>query len=470
MTTSVAPNANNTLTVPELRLPLGVAVVAGDGTRWAVRIPTKYGGVLKVTVTGAQIDIQQPPGTSLVGTTATPNEMSAAVTFGKCLVVITGGSGALLATLVQKASSRVADPYASPGAAPLLPWNFYYWPSVAYAAQANDVLTRYATAVGKSPSDATAWERANHQSDHFNWAGHCALSAAASALFEQPTAQTINGQPFTEDEMEFLAAEWYGVFGKDGDVLWLDTENIKPAGKDILYFLKPGGPKDRQALIQGFSPFFAASEAVSRADGWMNGDGGEQAFTANRRAAFGKIAANFFAFIQDKLCGAGHPLESNMRSYNGNESPQPVWNQAFFYYEATFEETWPRNPYNDHDIKVTCTLYSNIDNPPPTTGLPGTVTDNTVTPGTSSTDCWLYKHVYRIVFDDDGMPNAGADENDWVSLQNDQGQELYAPQYLSTLATPSTSPAPGKDNTFLEGNPTLGAEFLHYVTIRDRFK
>lgn len=468
MVTSVAPNADNTLTVPEVRLPLGVTVVASDGTRWSVWIPTKYGGLLKVAIAGAQIDIQQPPGTSLAGTTTVPNEMSTIVTFGKCLVIIKGGSGALVATLTQKAWSRVTD--TDPNAAPLLPWNFYYWPSVGYAAQANDVLTRYATAVNKSPSDATAWERANHQSATFNWAGHCALSAAASALFEQPTAQTINGQSFTEDEMEYLAAEWYGVFGQDGESTWLDTSATKPAKKDILYFLKPGGPKDRQALIQGFSPFFQPSDAVNRADGWMNDDGGEQAFTSKRKADFGKWAATFFSFIQDKLCGAGHPIESNMRSYNGAESPQPVWNQEFFYYEATFEETWPLSPYNDHDIKVTCTLYSNIDKPPPTTGLPGTITNNVVTPGTSSTDCWLYKHVYRLVFDDGGMPNVSAAENDWVSLQNDQGQELYAPYYLSTLGTPSATPLPPKTDPLIEGNPALGAEFLSYVKIRDRFK
>jgi hypothetical protein len=481
MTTAVAPNVDNTLTVPVRRLPLGVPIPTDAGpTRWKVWVPTALGGLLTISHSAAtQIDIQQPLGTSLAtGTT----EATTVVAFGDCWVVIAGDSGALFATLVQKAWSRMAD--GDPTADPLLPWNFYYWPSNQSspdAVKARAILKKYAFAVGNSGIQADDWEFANHQvPGAAGWAGHCHNAAPASALFEQPVAQTINGTDFDEEEMELLATEWFGNFGVVQQDWWLQNGTIptpyNPAQFDGLAYLKPGDPKDRGTLIQGLGHVYdSPAMAVQRADQWVALAGGEAGFPDWAKTQFGQLAASFFIQIQTSLGQlqtsrgvGGGPLTSNMRSYVGADGPDQVWNQIFFYYEATFAETWPSDPQDDHDIKIACDLYSNIDQFP-SPGLPGAVVATEVSPGTSSTDCQLYKNVWRIVFDDSGQINPSDDRNEWVSLQNDSGEELYAPTNLGRMLPPLAAPRQGGD-PFMAGNPAVGVELLSYVKLNARYK
>jgi hypothetical protein len=478
MTTAVAPNVDNTLTVPVRRLPLGVPIPTDAGpTRWKVWVPTALGGLLTISHSGAtQIDIQQPLGTSLAtGTT----EATTVVAFGDCWVVIAGDSGALFATLVQKAWSRMAD--GDPTADPLLPWNFYYWPSNQSspdAFKARAILKKYAFAVGNSGTQADDWEFANHQvPGTASWAGHCHNAAPASAFFVQPVAQTINGTDFDEEEMELLATEWFGNFGS---IHWEwallnGTVPPYPGGLDLLAYLKPGGPKDRASLIQGLGHVYdSPAMAVQQGDQWVASAGGEAGLPDWAKTQFGRNAASFFMQIQTSLGQlqtsrglGGGPLTSNMRSYEGADGPDQVWNQVFFYYEATFAETWPSDPQDDHDIRITCNLYSNIDQFP-SPGLPGAVVATEVTPGTSSTDCQLYKNVWRIVFDDSGQINPSDDRSEWVSLQNDSGEDLYAPTMLGRILPPSMTPR--QDVPISIGNPALGAEFLSFVKINVRYK
>jgi hypothetical protein len=290
-------------------------------------------------------------------------------------------------------------------------------------------------------------------------------------LFEQPTAQTINGQAFTEDEMEFLATEWFGSYGVLAPSDWT-LRNTRFSGMpgrwDILGYLKPGGPKDRSALIGGLGHESDPSTAVQIADAWVNNAGGEAAFTDWIKKDFGKSAATFFNTLQTQLAMTGAPFSSNLRSYEASSGPEQVWNQVVFYYQATFAETWPRNPHDDKDIKVTCDVYSNIDQRP-SPGFGGTYASGAVTPGASSQDSWLYRNVWRIVFDDKGQVNASDDRNEWISLQNDQGQELYAPTNLTQIQAPLSSPRQG-GNPFMLGNPVLGTEFLAYVKINARYR
>jgi hypothetical protein len=141
---------------------------------------------------------------------------------------------------------------------------------------------------------------------------------------------------------------------------------------------------------------------------------------------------------------------------------------VFFYYEATFVETAPDAiPADDHDLMVSCNLYSNIDHYA-SPGYPATVSNNLVTPGTSSTDCLLFKHVYRIVFDDGGFVGSDA-RSEWVSIKNDHDKDLYAPINLSPVMTPNSTPNTGWA-PFSRGNPALGLEFLSYVKVNARYK
>lgn len=215
----VAPNNENTLEAPALRLPLGNPLPCGAGfTHWRVYVPTLLGGVLTVRCPGAVVvGIQQPLGTQLaIGSF----EVSAKVAFGPVWVIAIGLESAMIgANLVQTAWATRTSRFTNPDAAPLLPWNFYYWASdreSSFATAARETLRKYANAIGRLPDAAEAWEIKNHQRDGAGrWEGHCHLMAPASAYFVQPAGQTINGQSFSEDEMEFLAGEWFAAYGNE---------------------------------------------------------------------------------------------------------------------------------------------------------------------------------------------------------------------------------------------------------------
>jgi hypothetical protein len=470
MASPVAPNADNTLTIPVRRLPLGVPVPSPPGpTRWRVWIPTYLGGELTIRCSDAsQVEIQQPDGNSLASGTAEAVTFAA---FGECFVATTTSGGMIIASLVQTAWSRMHELLPNK---PLLPWNFYYWParrSSAAADEARDILKRYASAVGKSPDVADTFEHDSHQSpDAAGWAGHCHHAAPASALFEQPVATTIGGQFFSEEEMEFLATEWFGNFGQVQDPSWTlrNTRFPHAIGRwDVLGYLKPGGPKDRATLTKSLGGEFDPSTAVAAGEVWSIAVGSEAEFKDWINKDFGKAAAGYFQKLQDELAANGLPLLSNLRSYEPHRGPEEVWNQMIFYYRATFSETWPQNPQDDKDLKVSCEVYSNIDTRP-SPNLAGRFASGSVIPGQSSKDAWLYRNEWRIIFDGQGKINASDDRNAWTSLQNDQRQELFAPTNLNLLGPPASVRRTGPP--FGTGNPVVGMEFLKYATINARYK
>lgn len=247
----VAPNNDNTLTVPARRLPLGTPLPCEAGlTIWRIHVPTALGGVLTVKrPASVVVDIQQPLGQSLARSSI---EASTFVQFGPVWVVAIAPEIALIgANLVQTAWAKIAPPVGNLNAAPLIPWNFYYWASdreSSFALAARETVKKYARAVGRLPDAAEAWEIKNHQRDGAGrWEGHCHVVAPASAYFVQPAAQTINGQPFSEDEMEFLAGEWFAAYGNEAYGWHIDEADGLP-----LSSIKPSDPRDRSTLEQLF--------------------------------------------------------------------------------------------------------------------------------------------------------------------------------------------------------------------------
>jgi hypothetical protein len=76
-------------------------------------------------------------------------------------------------------------------------------------------------------------------------------------------------------------------------------------------------------------------------------------------------------------------------------------------------------------------------------------------------------HHGRIVIEDP--------RNEWRSIKNDAGEELYAPTELVCIDPPAKIPrvftSAGTPIPAYElGNPVVGLEFLDYVKIHARFK
>ena len=258
----VATTTPNTLGPLARRLPLGIPQDDPGGvTYWRIWIPTTSVGTLRI--------VHDHPRARLILSRSNllPRRLTTGdgeITYrkpseehGEFILVVTGlASGKITCTFTQKRWSRASP---SPGAEPIVPWNFYYWPAEGNLAPSDGhaVLRRYATAVGKSGDDAARWELDNHVSASGDqWAGHCHNAAPASAIFEQPRPTVIGGVSFSEEEMEFLATEYVGNFGSvvsvDSKPAWELTGSSKPQGLRFYLpaYLKPGDVKLDEARVR----------------------------------------------------------------------------------------------------------------------------------------------------------------------------------------------------------------------------
>ena len=468
----VQPEATNTLVIDLKRLPLGRTTSAQAGlTCWRAYVPSYFGGQLTVRHTSSMsLSIERPFGQALVFGTREVTWTVPSGEFGEYFVCALGDAGQVSADFVQTFWSRKAP---AESAHALLPYNFFYWPAgrdTTYGKRAIEVLRRYAKAVGRSPAEAATFEHDDHQvAGAGGWEGHCHNAAPASALFEQPRAQVINGHSFDEEEMELLAAEFFGNFGDIGGTPW-KLSSRRPAqtpGRwDVLGYIKPGEDHSRANLVNGLKSEFAPREAESAADRVLAAAGGSEAqLRAYLDREFGRSGAEFFQAMQTTVNNDGHPLLSNMRSYYGTSGPEEVWNQMFFYLRAVYVQ---REHGNDKtDLEVVAEFYSNIDLMP-SSGLPGREQNAVVTPGTSGVDCQVYVHSYRLIFTDRGFVDQNSDRNEWRSIKNGNGEELYAPTDLFTLKAPRSSRKKG--SPFMLGNPVVGLEFLNHANIHQRYR
>ena len=469
----VAPNLPNTLAPALPRLPLGLEQEdPAQLSVWRIWIPTNAGGTLTVHQSaGSTMSLRKPAATVLA---TGRGDISYVVRDGTCgdfYVTSSGDAGTIRATFVQIAWSRESE---AKDAAPMLPWNFWYWPSKTgsyFAERAKQVIGRYATSLGRSASEFGKWEAENHEKvDAEPWAGHCHNAAPATMLFETPIAVTIGEHPTefpaNDEEVKFLAAEYFGNFGVLEEIWKLDDKRPAAGERPLPAYLKPGVSKTRAALVRGLTDEFGDA-APSKAEEVISQRGGESAFAHALDTALGKLAARFYGKLVAELLRSGQLLMANARSYGGGDGAGPVWNQVFFYFEAIYEETPDRE--DDRDITITCSLYSNIDHFP-SADHPATISrSGRVTPGASKANCQVYVNVWRIIFDEGG----DADESDsrcaWQHLTNGSGEELYAPTSVLKI-NKTTHSRQTYDNLNMLGNPIVGQELLKYLKIRKRYQ
>jgi len=481
----VAPNLDNTFGPLIKRLPLGRSARSPlRSSFFRVWVPTEAGGKLTVRHTaGGTVELQRPLGTPIsprkrVVEHVIKDELN--TEYGWYYVKAVGAPVEVDCTFQQVGFAREGP---SDDDAPLIPYNFWFWPTAQKATlgggmvednkfvkQAVDVLARYCKITGQNGTSAGMWEAIKHQKpEGMGWEGHCHHAAPASILFHAPASKVIEGVAFDKEEIEYLATEFFGNFGGYRLVWHLDVL-APPLRFPLIAYLKPGLPKTREDLIRGLSPEIGET-AAGLVDLWIKDFSGMEEILER---SFAKAARTFYGKLVNQMLRRKHPLMANMRAYDGHSGPEEVWNQALFWYEATFREADPIEipgapPVEaERVIEVTCRLFANEDKYP-STGLPGYVKNNETIPYHDKVHpSLLYVYTWRFVFDDRGMV-ADDPRGAWLHARNAFDEEIFPPTYLAVVDAPQPErrpEIPGYET--MVGNPMVGRELLSLGLIQMR--
>jgi hypothetical protein len=498
----VARNATNPVQLSFERLRVGWENNAPEElTRFRLWVPTNTGGDLGIThMNGGTVDLRRPYGKVVK---AAQNHVSYEVKageFGEYFVVAKGkANSVILCTFIQSSFSRDGTGDSDP---PLVPWNFWYWPTAKgnpYQKGAADIMARYGTAFGHDPEACRQAELDDHATKEvsggdYDWEGHCHNAAPASALFEEPKPVTHNGQAFSEEEMKYLAAEYFGNFGHFQGMVWeLKRGPSKPGGSSARWYLpgyfKPGTDMSRAALVDGLEREFQGNLALDdpklvkgaeqTADIYVGALGGDAAFSKQMNEWMGELAAEFYQALIDYMRVKKHPLLANMRSYKASGGPQQVWNQVYFYYWAFYMEKEPQSTgvdpdhpsaahYDDKDMVISCLMRANLDHHVDTSDLPARISGDDVIPTDGLS--LVFKHLWRIQFDDAGKIIVQDPRNTWHYIHTDKDEPLYAPTELMPLDKLTTS-RKSADKISL-GNKFVGTELLDagLLKVRKRYQ
>jgi hypothetical protein len=504
-------DSHNTLKTPNVRLPIGhdaEDTSTGAATVFHVWVPTKAGGVLELKLTGTgEMELFTDTG-EVTDSVATSKTGSLKYTvprgsYGKHSLVVKGPSPRKVAcTFTQTALARDGTSDSDPL---LLPWNFFLWPTVKapdgivnpYIQQMEAALTKYAKAYGHDAAAAVTWENKNHFRDKgASWSGHCHLMARASVLFEQPVAAKVKDPSgtevsFTEDELEFLAGEWFGRWGQStllfrtdaghrpwprtGDNSDVTTQSLT---LNALYWsqcLKPSQAQLRNTvelskiLKEIILSYDSSEEVKKKAQKMADAAASSPEIMNGVRDAFGTLGASFYVTLVSKMFHEKNALVSDLRGAAGGNPPTEVWNHAIFRFAATFKEILPQDKENDANqnyMQVTLDLYANDDYPhAPSPGLPAKVDDAGKVlfdaTGILNRRSW---HLLRLAFSN-GDVSRTSPRNQWLSCKNGpQGDELYMPAYAVCIEPAGATVANSTHNTETEphavGNALLDLDIV----------
>jgi hypothetical protein len=394
--------------------------------------------------------------------------------FGNFFVIASGGSPRKVdCTFIQKGYARES---AAPNARPFVPWNFHFWPFARtftdgtknpHAGEAENILRKYARAFGKSEKVAAEWEHDHHGLDVGDgWMGHCHLAAAASILFEQPIARTMDsragrGAPvaFTEDDLELLATEWVGNFCDqkpqeysvaEGADVWDHIPEMK--GQRYVHLLKPSDldlPVEQlkevfKKAVTAFAPAFDSSKVDAMADRASR-------LSPPQRDAiketFGQRGHFLYQVLIDQILVRGEALEGDLCAAGAGNGPNEVWNHAVFYYEAHFRAIDGSADTDPLFVEVTILMVANADLPePPSPGAPADVLffrggRAEVNVNQTRWESRKVRQVMNLAFSVAGDLIEDRRRNRWLHAQSgDGGRELYAPRYLAVIAPVQANP------------------------------
>lgn len=481
---------------------------------WFV-IPTKHGGDFVLTHLGnGALSLLTGDGTLLESGGSTLSFTFKRGVFGKFFVLSIGGAPRRVScTFIQTGFARESSAL---NATPIVPWNFHFWPWARKladgtpnprAAEAEQILRKYARAFGKDEDFAAEWEHNNHGVDvGVGWGGHCHLAAGASILFDQPVARTVSVKgsrvaqvAFTEDELEFLATEWYGNFCDkkpavyslgEGAVVWQRIPSPNLNERRYVEMLKPSdvdrGQEElkavfRKAVIGYDSSLEPRADAMAERAAILS-----KTEVESIKETFGQRGRFLYQTLIDEILVNGQMLEGDLRAGgSGKHGPEQVWNHAVFYYEAHYKALPESDGIDPFFVEVTILMVANADHPePPSPGSPAEVTvfpSGRIVVDVNQTR-WLSRKIRQIVnlvFSGAGDLVEDRKRNRWLHAQNGDGSaELYAPSYLALVEQVQTAPGknshvPDGDDRF-NGNIVVGLDLVNapdpLLKIRKRYR
>ncbi len=394
--------------------------------------------------------------------------------------------------LSEKAYAREGQGY---GAEPLIPWTFYYWPTNAGKGGNTTIQEPKANRLVKSPlwaydvwcggnprapDSAFGWE-SNPENTHCNygssWAGHCNAAAAASILFKEPPGD-IDWQwddvargnlklCLNSEGLKLLATEYAGhqilketLFSTNRDMVEGELAKYIGLSQGIVLSRSRGATRERADYAVRL---FASLQTELGEGGWpLLTD--VRAPVARQRAEFKPHAEEMARQeLQEEEEARKRqrlkPLKPKDRDAEfakildrvfRNEAARPdeVWNQAIYFYEASYQEHPDAPPAEAEDrraqdLRVTLKVYWNEDYPGTYDAATAVVVDEghgkfSVTPRKKdrrSLSLWR-ELVLRLQFSNGGRLKAMDDRNNIESCMGqsgDQNQEFYVLRYLEKV-------------------------------------
>ncbi|WP_377702633.1 hypothetical protein [Pseudoduganella sp. UC29_71] len=384
-------------------------------------------------------------------------------------------SGAAAANVTTAlAEQGFAREAAAFNAAPIIPWNFYFW-SVSRAMTWDDVHQDFRVSATKpvaflraqdadnagidyvfpdgqafaisnphgiSPfeafdahfglpalTSAMAWEQDPLNISHNDlgnvlpnpntWEGHCNMMCAASIVFAEP----VTTLAFDAEHLKLFAAEFAANTVATQNVWTLPDPVCRVAPVTAVPTVGDLGWRTAQKL------------GLAR--------------------DLGAAGLTLLGALRTYLGQRGLPLLTDMRaSYNAQNvrgSADEVWNQVVFKYHVRFQEhaladaTHAADDRKGQDLELALSLYANADGELPTMTMPGQLVGNDVVHTPAS--CWQRTVVLRLQFINAGQP--GADNLNTCTSCVNVGAECYLPRYLAPVSSVTAAVGAG------EGNPHI---------------
>jgi hypothetical protein len=380
----------NTLTTTMVRLPIGhSATDTGKtaATLFKLLVPTNTGGDLRFDLTGTgEMTLYAHDGTKvLAGPTKSGSltkhlapSTGESPTHGLYYLLVKGPSPRTVSCKLRQ--TALARDGASDKDPPLIPWNFFSWPTAQkftdgstnpHIALMETIVRKYAKVFGHDADKGVKFEEKCHQvAVGSTWLGHCHMASRATVLFERPIDRTVAAPgneaekvSFSEEDLWFLAAEWFAAWGKRSEAYTyasvpqpfpdhdeIDENGVQQHVKNPLPwrywgdFVKPSEVDlPRDAFIERIKQAILAYNPALATDGRVDKMAKQAARLdrTNLKKLFGQRAAFFYSTLSEQVYVHKQALAGDLRGAGVGNGPEEVWNHAVFYYEASFKEVLP---------------------------------------------------------------------------------------------------------------------------------
>jgi len=395
--------------IPAIKVPLGGSATASQSSCFRIYVPSKWGGKLEVSSTGA------PP----QGLKAADNsDYVSGIEFRD------DKHGWFTLYVPAAGPVTVDNSFAESGLADTVPWNFWYFPwlSAQSGLHLYDSPGAYTHFDAKFALGTTSfdWETANHKTapPDPGWCGHCWGSSLASIILQQPVATGA----FTEDELEGFAGEFFDNKG----TYRLTSHPALPAF--------PGVTANELPL-----------EIPTTADTDLSDPYVDRFHTALRSM-----------LRTDRI-----PVQADLRQETGT-GPREVWNQGCYYYKSEMKEE-PGAKGDDDTEKIlqihhTTTFRCNED----------FLDSHGVSVSDPAHSTWRREQQseYILIYKDDGdikpKGNLAGMKQNWLTMKLTYAQDaplptptdIYVPSAMSDVR-PFAATQFKNDSTILGRNPSL---------------